>query len=502
MALDAESGALVDVLPLGQRPTALVVAPDGVWVARAGAYQVVRVDRATRQITQRVAVGGIVNGLVAADGAVWATLDTGRSLLRIDPASGQIGEQVPVANAPGAMAAAGGSLWIASRLDGTVSRFDIAHGLVIRTIPIGAGVTAVVAAFGSVWATSDVQDSVTRIDAATGDVIDTIGVGRSPVALAASRDSLWVANRSDGTVSRIDPARNAVVATVPVGRSPGTVASTGNGVLVADDDTGSVYRLTPSNPQATRVETLHATAASLVATGGTVLATTVGLPSSHRGGVLRMATIDDQWVMDPAIDNENTTTWVWDTLVRYRRASGSAGFEPVPDLAEALPRPTDGGRSYVFHVRRGIRYSTGVEVKPSDFVRTFHRLAVGQFKVPWSDQRGTTPFNDTFTDLVGFQECLDTPPTPTTCDLSGAVVADDAAGTVTFHLKKPDAGFIHGLTLTPTAPVPPGTAVDGSWDRAVPGHRPVPDGVADADEASRAAQPVLPRLVGRRPAGR
>ncbi len=472
------------MLPLGQRTTAVVSAPDGIWVALAGAYQVVRVDRKSRQITQRVLVDGLVNGLAYADGSIWATIESGRDVLRIDPTTGQIGQRSDVANAPGAIAAAGDSLWIASRLDGTVSQFDIASGKVVRTIPIGAGVNAVVAAFRSVWATSEDQASVTRIDPTSGEVIDTIPVGHSPAALAATRVSLWIANRSDGTVSRVDPARDAVVATVPTGRAPGTVAAAGpDAVLVGDDDTGGIFRLTAAGPPGLRAESLHATASALLAVDRGVLATTMGLPSSHRGGILTIADGNDWWAMDPAIDDGNPTTWIWDTLVRYRRTSGSAGFDLEPDLAEAIPRPTDGGRTYAFHVRRGIRYSTGVEVRPSDFVRAIQRVAIGRFQArePYGiDADGRTGgFGDAFGGIVGFQACVDKRDhavdhrrTPPSCDLSRGVVADDAAGTVTFHLTEPDPEFPRAMTATPSAPVPPGTPVDGAWNRPVPGTGP------------------------------
>ena len=90
VVLDGANGHVRDAIPVGQRPTAVASAPDGVWVALAGSNQVVRVDRKTRQVTQRVATPDAVNGLVAAEGAVWATVDLKRQLLRIDPASGGI----------------------------------------------------------------------------------------------------------------------------------------------------------------------------------------------------------------------------------------------------------------------------------------------------------------------------------------------------------------------------------------------------------------------------
>ena len=38
----------------------------------------------------------------------------------------------------------------------------------------------------------------------------------------------------------------------------------------------------------------------------------------------------------------------------------------VPDLAVSVPTPTDGGTTYRFQLRRGIRYSNGAVVSPAD----------------------------------------------------------------------------------------------------------------------------------------
>ena len=40
----------------------------------------------------------------------------------------------------------------------------------------------------------------------------------------------------------------------------------------------------------------------------------------------------------------------------------------------SLPAPTDGGRTYAFQLRRGLRYSTGAAVHASDFRRGLERV--------------------------------------------------------------------------------------------------------------------------------
>ena len=132
---------------------------------------------------------------------------------------------------------------------------------------------------------------------------------------------------------------------------------------------------------------------------------------------------------------------------------GGEGVQLVPNLATSLPTPTDGGKTYAFRLRTGIRYSTGMRVKASDVRATFERI----FKA-----RKLAPY---FTKIRGGGPCLDR---PAACDLSVGIVADDEAGTVTFHLTAPDGEFLYKLA-TPTASIlPSGTPLSKGGTRPVP----------------------------------
>ena len=73
-----------------------------------------------------------------------------------------------------------------------------------------------------------------------------------------------------------------------------------------------------------------------------------------------------------------------DGLVTLDHVAGPAGTRLVPDLALALPAPTDAGRTYTFRLRPGIHYSTGATVKPSDVTHSFERVfAIGSSGADW-----------------------------------------------------------------------------------------------------------------------
>jgi peptide/nickel transport system substrate-binding protein len=168
--------------------------------------------------------------------------------------------------------------------------------------------------------------------------------------------------------------------------------------------------------------------------------------SAHRGGTLTMLWSGAGTSIDTA--NDYDQNWfilrmTSDGLLAYRQVGGAPGNQLVPDLATAIPVPTDSGRTYVVHVRSGIKFSTGRTVKPSDFVYTYTR----EFKIPG-------PGTGFFSHLVGGATCLKS---PKKCDLSRGVVADDAAGTLTFHLSEVDPNFLQELASPFGYVVPAGT---------------------------------------------
>src|SRR5919201_6383420 len=134
-----------------------------------------------------------------------------------------------------------------------------------------------------------------------------------------------------------------------------------------------------------------------------------------------------------------------DGLVAFKRTSGTEGTKIVPDLATSVPKATDGGKTYVFHLRKGIKFSNGKTLKASDVKFTLERL----FKIGQSPNAGTW-----YNGIVGGDACVKT---PKTCDLSQGVVVDDSTGTVTFHLTHGDPEFLDKLAVPFAFILPTGT---------------------------------------------
>ena len=188
----------------------------------------------------------------------------------------------------------------------------------------------------------------------------------------------------------------------------------------------------------TRLARRVACAAALLAASGPALA------QEHRGGIMQLLAHAAAGTLDPQI-NYTTQFWqieqaTYDGLLAFRKVAGAAGNTVVPDLAEAIPAPQDGGKTYVFKLRQGIRFSNGAAVTVDDVAATFRRI----FAV--SSPTAGTFYNG----IVGADACLKV---PAGCTLPG-VVADAKAGTVTFHLTAPDAEFLDKLAVQHSLVVP------------------------------------------------
>jgi peptide/nickel transport system substrate-binding protein len=156
--------------------------------------------------------------------------------------------------------------------------------------------------------------------------------------------------------------------------------------------------------------------------------------------------------MNDYIDPFQSDGLTTDGLVTYNNAGGPAGAQLVPDLAVAVPTPTQGGTVYTFQLRSGIQYSDGRLVRASDFRRSVERLfRLGSLGSPY------------FSHIVGAAAC-----TRKRCNLAQGVVTHDRARTVTFHLVAPDPDFLSKLTFGFATPIQPGTP----WHRM--GWTPVP----------------------------
>ena len=452
--LDA-SGNLRGTVDVGERPTGLAVDGEALWITDQGTRTVARADPSTFSVGERIPVGAAPTGVAVGAGFVWVANTDDGTVSVVDPQVHRVVQTIVVGNGPTGIAVDGDRVWVANSVDGSVSEIDASDGTVTETHRVGERPVALAVAAGAVWVVNQRSDTVSRVVPGDGET-ETLDVGRGPSAIAYGFGSLWVANAEDGTVSRIDTGTGSVTAS-EVGGSPVAVAVDDAGVWVANASDGTIERLDPATARIDETLEVGNEPRGLSGTDEGMWVGVQASPAVHRGGTLRVASVLGAGSLDPAVfdgeltlitPDEATVPYTNDGLVTFRKDGGAAGTTVVPDLAISLPQPTDGGRTYTFRLREGIRFSNGDVVTPQDVVSTFERVLTLRRTYGFLLRR----------ELVGGSTC--TPKAPETCDLSDGVVPDEAAGTVSLHFVRPQPDLLNILALHSFSIVPARTPLD------------------------------------------
>jgi peptide/nickel transport system substrate-binding protein len=201
---------------------------------------------------------------------------------------------------------------------------------------------------------------------------------------------------------------------------------------------------------------LCALVALAVSAGTSGAATRAG----HRGGTLKLLAKAAGGTLDPQV-NYTLQYWqlfqpTYDGLLAFKKAGGDAAFTVVPDLAEAIPTPTNGGKTWTFKLRKGIKFSSGQTVTVKDVVASFQRI----FKVKSPTSGGF------YSGIVGAKACL---AKPAGCTLEGGVSADAKAGTVTINLVAPDPELKYKLAVPHASILPASSPSSDGGTKPIPG---------------------------------
>jgi branched-chain amino acid transport system substrate-binding protein len=178
-------------------PWSLAVGEGAVWVTD-GSSRLTRVHPRTGRLT-RIDVARPLDGVTVAEGAVWAISGPQAEVVRIDPASRRLTDRIPIVRRPGpasrypiAIEAGLGSLWVLNANDATVTRIDPLQRVVAHTSRIGiihVPVRMAVGA-GAVWI-AGVDGTLSRVDPGTNSVTTTAVAQRiNDVAVAGG--AVWL----------------------------------------------------------------------------------------------------------------------------------------------------------------------------------------------------------------------------------------------------------------------------------------------------------------------
>ena len=173
-------------------------------------------------------------------------------------------------------------------------------------------------------------------------------------------------------------------------------------------------------------------------------------PSDKTGGTLKLYNSSDLDSYDPA---RTYYAWGWNlhriytrTLVTSDGKPGKDGLKLVPDLAKAAGEVGDGGKTYKYTLKDGLKFEDGTPITSKDIKYGIERVFASDvisggptYLIDFLDrgQKYPGPYKDTDPDKLGLKS-VETP--------------DDK--TIIFKLEKPFADFPFLLAMPGAGPVP------------------------------------------------
>jgi peptide/nickel transport system substrate-binding protein len=172
-----------------------------------------------------------------------------------------------------------------------------------------------------------------------------------------------------------------------------------------------------------------------------------GSGSAKKGGTLTISETSNPDFLDPAVAytvEAAVAHWlIYPGLLTYKHEEGKAGAELQPGAADAMPKVSDGGKTYEFTMRKGLKYSDGQTAKATDFERSIQR----SLTLEW----GGLSFFET---IKGAAEYVKNKKEG--APISG-IQADNKTGKITIELTEPNGQFPYILAFPSAGLVPSNT---------------------------------------------
>lgn len=183
--------------------------------------------------------------------------------------------------------------------------------------------------------------------------------------------------------------------------------------------------------------------------------TSVVNPSAAKTGTLNFVTSTDWDSMDPG----NTyDAFSWDfaplytrPLLTYSPKPGTAGLQVVPDLATGLGVASDGGKTWTYHIRSGLKYSNGQPITSADVAYAVYRSNWGHAIL----DNGPVYFLTQMDPGAAAGKPQTYPgPYKGSKTVPSSLISTPDSTTIVFHLQHPFADFDFLAAMTQTSPVP------------------------------------------------
>jgi peptide/nickel transport system substrate-binding protein len=170
----------------------------------------------------------------------------------------------------------------------------------------------------------------------------------------------------------------------------------------------------------------------LVIVASLLLAASGGTRAVREGGTFRIGMLSGLLPsIDPAfLGPRHVLDATCAGLMNMPDKPAPANLPPVPEIAAGYPKITNGGKTYTFTIRKGVRFSSGAPVTARSFVFTINRLL---------NPKMDSSFASSFEDIVGARKVID----GKAATASGILARGDK---LIIRLKKPVGEFLLRVT--------------------------------------------------------
>jgi predicted Ser/Thr protein kinase len=245
--VDPETQRVTSKLRVGKGASGVTIGAGSVWVSNPRTGSVLRIDP-KRGVIDEIPIGGSPGAIVSGGGRIWVADEGGAGVTAIEAKSARVikSDLKPHA-APLRLAVGAGGLWVSSASTGTVRRIDLGTMAVGPPILAGRGPAGVTVGHGLVWVANSRSATVTRVDPSTHSILgDPIPVGELPGGIDAGTEAVWVASAAADSITRLDLESGEPIGDpIGVGPKPGAVVVGPEAVWVANNDDGTVTRIEP-----------------------------------------------------------------------------------------------------------------------------------------------------------------------------------------------------------------------------------------------------------------
>ena len=171
-------------------------------------------------------------------------------------------------------------------------------------------------------------------------------------------------------------------------------------------------------------------------------------PSETKGGTLKFANAGEWDSLDPG---ETYYSYSWNfarlygrALMMFKSGVGKEGNQLVPDLAESAGQSSDGGKTWTYKLRMGVKFDDGTEVK----------AAYVKYAVLRSTDKETFPNGPAYWEAILYlPDGYKGPYKSKDANTDSAIETPDDY-TIVFHTKQPFATFDFLAQQPDTMPVP------------------------------------------------